>query len=35
MGSFRLLVKRWELNNQNFNLKQEGLKLINSFKLMV
>jgi len=35
MGSFRLLVKRWELNNQNFNLKKEGNKLINSFKLMV
>ncbi|MEA3494623.1 MAG: TetR/AcrR family transcriptional regulator [Bacteroidota bacterium] len=35
MGSFRLLVKRWELNNHNFNLKKEGEKLINSFKLMV
>ncbi len=35
MGSLRLLVKRWELNNQNFNLKTEGEKLINSFKLMV
>lgn len=35
MGALRLLVKRWELNNQNFNLKQEGEKLINSFKLMI
>ncbi len=35
MGSFRLLVKRWELNNKNFNLKQKGNNLINSFKLMV
>jgi hypothetical protein len=35
MGSFRLLVKRWDLNNQNFNLKLEGKKLINSFKLFI
>ncbi len=35
MGSLRLLVKRWELNNHNFNLKQEGEKLINSLKLIV
>ncbi|MEA2042926.1 MAG: TetR family transcriptional regulator [Bacteroidota bacterium] len=35
MGSFRLLVKRWELNNYNFDLKQEGEKLINTLKLMV
>lgn len=35
MGAFRLLVKRWDLNNYNFNLKQEGAKLINSFKLFI
>jgi AcrR family transcriptional regulator len=35
MGSLRLLVKRWELNNHNFNLKQEGKKLIKSLKLIV
>ncbi len=35
MGSLQLLVKRWELNNQNFDLKQEGKKLIDSLKLMV
>jgi len=35
MGALRLLVKRWELNNQNFDLKQEGKRLINAFKLMV
>lgn len=35
MGSFRLLVKRRELNNHNFNLKQEGQTLINSFKILL
>jgi len=35
MGALRLLVKRWELNNQNFNLKSEGKKLIHSFKLLI
>ena len=35
MGAFRLLVKRWDLNNHNFNLKEEGAKLINSFKLFI
>jgi len=29
MGSFRLLVKRWDLNNHNFDLSIEGKKLIN------
>lgn len=29
MGSLRLLVKRWDLNNHNFNLNKEGGKLIN------
>ena len=28
MGSLRLLVKRWDLNNHNFNLNNEGGKLI-------
>lgn len=35
MGAFRLLVKRWELNNYNFDLNSEGEKLINSFKLFI
>ena len=35
MGSFRLLLKRWDLNSNNFNLKSEGEKLINSFKLFI
>lgn len=35
MGSFRLLVKRWDLNSHNFNLRLEGEKLINSFKLFI
>jgi Bacterial regulatory proteins, tetR family/MAATS-type transcriptional repressor, C-terminal region len=34
MGSLRLLVKRWDLNNHNFSIKSEGRKLINSFKLL-
>ena len=28
MGSLRLLVKKWDLNNHNFNLNKEGNKLI-------
>ncbi|MCF6171124.1 MAG: TetR/AcrR family transcriptional regulator [Bacteroidales bacterium] len=28
MGSLRLLVKRWDLNNHNFNLNREGQSLI-------
>jgi len=28
MGSLRLLVKKWDLNNHNFNLKTEGNNLI-------
>jgi AcrR family transcriptional regulator len=28
MGSLRLLVKKWDLNNHNFNLRKEGNKLI-------
>ncbi|MCK5825372.1 MAG: TetR/AcrR family transcriptional regulator [Ichthyobacteriaceae bacterium] len=34
MGSLRLLVKRWDMNKHNFNLKKEGSKLINSLKLI-
>ena len=30
MGSLRLLVKRWDLNNYNFKLKKEGKILIES-----
>jgi len=29
MGSVRLLVKKWDLNNHNFDLSAEGEKLIN------
>ncbi len=32
MGSLRLLVKRWDLNNQNFDLNKEGANLLNTFK---
>lgn len=32
MGSFRLLVKKWELNNHNFDLQKEGKKLIGIWK---
>ena len=35
MGAFRLLVKRWDLNGHNFNLKSEGEKILNSFKLFI
>jgi AcrR family transcriptional regulator len=35
MGSLRLLVKRWELNNYSFNLPKEGEKLFNSLKIMI
>ena len=28
MGSLRLLVKKWDMNNHNFNLSREGTKLI-------
>ncbi len=35
MGALRLLVKRWDLNNRSFDLKTEGEKLINSFKLLI
>lgn len=29
LGSFRLLVKKWDMNNHNFDLRTEGNKLIN------
>jgi hypothetical protein len=35
MGSFRLLVKRWDSKEHNFDLKLEGEKLISSFKLII
>lgn len=35
MGSFRLLVKRWDSKEHNFDLNLEGEKLINSFKLII
>jgi len=28
MGSLRLLIKKWDMNNHNFNLSREGKKLI-------
>ncbi len=31
MGSLRLLVKRWDINNHNFSLKLEGKKLLSTF----
>jgi AcrR family transcriptional regulator len=34
MGSLRLLVKRWDLNNQSFSLKLEGKNLLKSFKIL-
>ena len=35
MGSLRLIVKRWDLNEYNFNLSKEGKKLIESIKLII
>ncbi len=32
MGSLRLIVKRWDLNNHSFNLKKEGEELMNSLE---
>lgn len=34
MGSLRLLVKNWDLNNHNFDLKAKSKVLLNSFELM-
>jgi len=35
MGSLRLLVKRWDLNNHNFNLSKEGAKLLNGIAKII
>jgi len=35
MGSLRLLVKRWDLNDYNFNIKKEGEKLIQSLNIIL
>lgn len=35
MGSLRLMVKRWELNNHNFDLKKEGEKLLKAIKTLI
>ena len=35
MGSLRLLVKRWDLNAYNFNLKEEGDKLTKSLQTII
>jgi len=35
MGSLRLMVKRWSLENYNFNLKEEGTILIASIKAIL
>lgn len=32
MGSFRLFVKKWDLNNHNFDLRTEGNKLIDMLR---
>lgn len=32
MGSFRLMVKKWELNDHNLNLQKEGKTLIESIR---
>jgi len=35
MGAIRLLVKRWELGNYNFDLRKEGKDLINALKTII
>ncbi len=35
MGSLRLLVKKWDLNDYNFNIKKEGEKLIQSLNIIL
>jgi len=35
MGSLRLLVKRWDLNNRNFNLSKEGIKLVTGLSKII
>jgi len=35
MGALRLLVKRWDLNQHNFNLEKEGDILLDSLKIIM
>jgi AcrR family transcriptional regulator len=35
MGSLRLFVKQWQFSGYGFNLEKEGLKLIDSIKLLI
>ncbi len=35
MGALRLLVKRWNLNEHNFDLNKEGKTLLNSIQLII
>ena len=35
MGSLRLMVKRWDLNNHNFDLQKEGSRLVNSIEKLI
>jgi TetR/AcrR family transcriptional regulator, fatty acid metabolism regulator protein len=35
MGSLRLFVKQWQFSGYNFNLKNEGQRLIDSIKLLI
>ena len=35
MGSLRLFVKQWKFSGYNFNLEQEGQKLIDSVKILI
>ncbi len=35
MGSLRLFVKQWQFSGYNFNLENEGQKLIDSVKLLI
>ncbi len=35
MGSFRLLVKRWQMGNYNFNLEQETHNLLTTFNRLI
>jgi AcrR family transcriptional regulator len=35
MGSLRLLVKKWDLNNHNFDLSSEGIKLIDTITTVI
>jgi len=35
MGSLRLLLKNWSINNHNFDLKTEGEKLLNTINTLI